>query len=194
MTHICVIDGHPDPAEGHFVSALVSAYVEGARAGGHSVETVRVADLGVALLQAPSEFGEAPTAEIAGVQNKIANAEHVVMVFPLWLGTMPAICKAFWEQIARSGFLLDTGGGENKWPLQKMKGKSARIIVTMGMPGFAYRLFFGAHSVKGLEAGIFRISGFKPVKHTIFGGVEGENPEVRIKMLEATRALGRKAA
>ena len=73
-----------------------------------------------------------------------------------------------------------------------MKGKSARLIVTMGMPGFAYKLIFGAHSLKALEAGLLKISGFKPVRHTVFGGVQ-ISEKSRLSMLEKTRTLGRAA-
>ena len=88
------------------------------------------------------------------------------------------------EHAARTG-----GAG---WPAQKMKGKSARIIVTMGMPGFAYGTMFGGHSVKALEKGILRISGFRPVRRTILGGVEAAGVPGRAKMLHKVEALGRR--
>lgn len=190
MKRICIIDGHPDQADGHFVSALADAYADGAVEAGHEISRIRIAHLEVGFVGSPEEFALTPGDDITGAQTKIAKAEHVVFLFPLWLGTMPAICKAFWEQIARAGFLLDSDGQSEKWPLQKMKGKSARIIVTMGMPGFAYRLLFGAHSLKGLEAGIFRISGFKPIRHTIFGGIGALDARKRSDMLERCARLG----
>ena len=30
-------------------------------------------------------------------------SEHIVLVFPLWLGTMPAMLKGFLEQVLRPG-------------------------------------------------------------------------------------------
>ena len=73
-----------------------------------------------------------------------------------------------------------------------MKGKSARLIVTMGMPGFAYRLFLRSHSVRALESGILAMAGFKPVRDTVFGLIEG-GAKRRALMLEKTRALGARA-
>ncbi|WP_421786317.1 NAD(P)H-dependent oxidoreductase [Hyphobacterium sp.] len=190
MTRICVIDGHPDPQDGHFVSALAEAYADGAESAGHDVSRIRIAALDITFVGSPEDFARSPGDAIAAAQSKIARAEHIVFVFPLWLGTMPAVCKAFWEQVARAGFLLDATGEEDQWPQQKMKGKSVRIIVTMGMPGLAYKLLFGAHSLKALEAGIFRISGFKPVRHSIFGGIGAVNAEKRTAILEKCRELG----
>lgn len=194
MSRICIIDGHPDPADGHFVSALAKACEEGAQDAGHDVSTIRIAAMDIDLLKNAGEFAQTPPEAIQEAQNKIAGAKHVIFLFPLWLGTMPAVCKAFWEQAARGGFLLDTGDKPDQWPQKKMKGKTVRIIVTMGMPGFAYRLLFGAHSVKALETGIFRISGFKHIRHTIFGGIGAIDAEKRKGLLDQCRKLGAKAA
>lgn len=48
----------------------------------------------------------------------------------------------------------------------------ARGVVTMGMPGWIYRWFFGAHSLKSLERNILSFVGIKPVRETIFGMVD----------------------
>ena len=190
---VCIINGHPDPAKGHFVEALADAYAHGAGEGDHTVSRIDIAKLPIEFLRNAAEFGQPPGEAIASERAKIAAADHVVLVYPLWMGTMPAIDKAFLEQISRGEFLMDTAGDSSKWPVQKMKGKSVRLIVTMGMPGLAYRVMFGAHSVKALEQGIFRIVGFKPVRHTILGMVEAVGAEGRARMIERVRALGQRA-
>ncbi|WP_304069773.1 NAD(P)H-dependent oxidoreductase [Maricaulis maris] len=190
---ICIINGHPDGEPERFVAALCEAYAHGAVAGGHAVSRIDIAGLPIDFLSSEAEFAVAPGAEIVAAQEAILAADHLVLAYPLWLGTIPARLKAFLEQIGRAGFLLDTGGDSHKWPVRRMRGKSVRIIVTMGMPGFAYRLLFGAHSLKGLEAGIFRMSGFSPVRHTIFGGVGACGPDGRQAMLDRVERLGRQA-
>ena len=190
---VCIINGHPDPAKGHFVEALADAYAHGAGEGDHTVSRIDIAKLPIEFLRNAVEFGQPPGEAIASERAKIAAADHVVLVYPLWMGSMPAIDKAFLEQISRGEFLMDTAGDSSKWPVQKMKGKSVRLIVTMGMPGLAYRVMFGAHSVKALEQGIFRIVGFKPVRHTILGMVEAVGAEGRARMIERVRALGQRA-
>ena len=54
-------------------------------------------------------------------------------------------------------------------------GRSARIVVTMGMPAFVYRWYFGAHSVKSLERNILRFAGIAPVCRSLVGMVEGRS-------------------
>lgn len=190
---ICIINGHPDASSEHFVPALADAYARGARAAGHEVSRIDIGTLPVDFLHNQAEFDTPPDMEIVGERGKLAAADHLVLVFPLWLGCMPARLKAFMEQLARDGFLLETTSDGAGWPAQKMKGKSARIIVTMGMPGFAYRFMFGAHSVKGVERGMLRISGFKPVRHTILGGAEAAGAAGRAKMLHKVEKLGQLA-
>ncbi|WP_270374816.1 NAD(P)H-dependent oxidoreductase [Marinicauda sp. Alg238-R41] len=172
MTNILLINGHPDPDPGHFCAALCEAYAAGAREAGH-------------------QFSSAPPEAVAEAQAAVSAADHLVLIYPLWLGTMPAKLKAFLEQLGRQNFFLETVKDGGRWPAQKMKGKSARIVVTMGMPGLAYRLVFGGHSLKALEKGILRISGFKPVRHSIFGNVQG-SAQRRERLLAKASALGRK--
>ena len=87
----------------------------------------------------------------------IGGAEHLVIGYPLWLSTRPGLLKAFLEQVFRPGFALakaDAGQMGQKL----LTGKSARIVVTMGMPAWVYRWYFRAHSLKSLERNILNAS------------------------------------
>ena len=190
---VCIIDGHPDPEPGHFVSALADAYARGALDGGHDVSRVRVAELPLDFMQTAREFAEPPAEPVRLAQEKIAAADHVVVVFPLWRGMVPARLKAFIEQVGRGEFFLATGGDSAKWPAQKMKGKSARLVVTMGMPGFAYGLIFGGHSLKGFAKGVFGMAGFGPVRRTVFGGVGALDEAARGRLLARMERWGHQA-
>ena len=50
-------------------------------------------------------------AAIAAAQADIQWADHVAIFYPLWLGTMPALLKAFLEQVMRPGFALGESEG-----------------------------------------------------------------------------------
>jgi putative NADPH-quinone reductase len=169
MSRILVIQGHPDPAGGHLCHALAEAYVDAARAAGHQVEVVTPATLDFPLLASAHEWqeGEVPPV-LAPVQRSIAGAQHIVIFYPLWLGDMPACLKAFLEQVARPGFALDR---KPKNPLHAglLAGRSARVVVTMGMPALFYRWYFRAHSLKSLERNILNFVGIAPVRKTLVG-------------------------
>ena len=98
--------------------------------------------------------------------------------------------KGFFEQVFRYGFALSAPEA----PFQSLlSGRSARLIVTMGMPAAAFRLVFGAHGVKSFERGILWITGVRPVRHTFLGGVNAKAGKKIARWLEAVERLGREA-
>jgi putative NADPH-quinone reductase len=191
---ILLIQGHPDSSARHLLHALADAYADGARAAGHEVRSVEVAALDFPLLRSEADWekGALPTG-LAAPQEAIAWAEHLVIFFPLWLGDMPALLKGFLEQVARPSFAFGTEGG-NPFAHKKLRGRSARVVVTMGMPALVYRWFFRAHSVKSLERNILGFVGIAPVDETLIGTVGSLAPESANKWLAKLRKLGRQAA
>ncbi len=130
---------------------------------------------------------------IRGAQAAIAEATHLVILYPLWLGRLPALLKGFLEQALRPGFAVGTVRGGNRWA-KLLGGRSVRIVVTLGMPAFVYRWFFGAHSLKSLERNILRFCGISPVRETLIGNVEGCGTEARARWLQRLRELGARGA
>jgi len=192
---IAIVQGHPDPAGGKLCHALADAYAEGAAAAGHQVERVDVAQLAFPLLRSHADFygGGTVPPSLAPAQAAIGAADHLVIVYPLWLGAMPALLKGFFEQVFRPGFAFDPPGGDGKRWRKRLAGKSARIVVTMGMPALLYRWYFGAHSLKSLERNILRFVGICPIRESLYGGVEAAGAAKRAQWIEEMRTLGRAA-
>lgn len=189
MRNILIIQGHPDDSEAHFCHALADAYAAGAVLAGHSVERLELAAIDIRFLRLQKEQeGVTVGPDIAAAQARIAKADHVVLIFPLWLGGMPALVKAFLEQTLRPGFAYGSDGGPFKGAM--LKGRSLRIVITMGMPAFFYRLVYGAHSLKAMKVGIFRFVGFKPIRASLIGNVESKDGRARQKWLERMKAAG----
>ena len=185
---ILVIQGNPNPAGEHFGHALAAAYAEAATAAGHEVRTLEVAKLDFPLLQSTVQWqNEPPVEAIRAAQQLIEWADHLLIVFPLWLGDMPALLKAFFEQALRPRFALGKAQA-GRMPKKLLKGRSARILVTMGMPAFFYRIFYRAHSVKSLKRNILEFCGISPVHTTLIGLVEGK-PAARAAWLAGMAKL-----
>jgi putative NADPH-quinone reductase len=190
---VLIFDGHPDPDAARFVHALAGAYREGAAAGGHEVLTVRVADIDFPLLRTQADYEKGdPIEAVRHCQSAFDWAEHVVIFYPLWLGGMPALLKALLEQMLRPGFAFSTLK-LGRWPVKMQSGKSARIVVTMGMPGWWYRWYFRAHSLRSLQRNILRFIGFRSVRATLIGSVTAISGQQRAQHLETMRALGQVA-
>jgi putative NADPH-quinone reductase len=191
---IAIIQGHPDPSSAHLGHALAQAYSDGARAAGHELRSISVAQLDFPLLRSQSEWTTGPLpAALAESQEIIRWAEHLVLFFPLWLGDMPALLKGYLEQIAREGFAFENVPGR---PMGKklLGGRSARVVATMGMPAVVYRWYFRAHSVKALERNILGFVGVAPVHETLIGSVEGLDDRARTKWFSKLRGLGKRGA
>ena len=186
---VAIIQGHPDPAGGHLCHALADAYAEGAIAAGHHVSRIDIAQLDVPMLRNQQEFESGTLAPgLVPARDAIVSAQHIVLVFPLWLGTMPALLKAFLEQVMRPGvaFAYQSKG----LPRKLLTGRSAHLIVTMGMPAFAYRWFYFAHGIRGLKRNILEFVGIKPVRQTFLGMVQNADEARRRRWMDEMKAFG----
>lgn len=176
---ILVIQGHPDNAKPHLLHALADAYAEAAAGAGHEVRRVEVASLEFPVLRSQEEWEHGPLPpSLSGAQADLGWCEHVVIFFPLWLGDMPALLKAFLEQLLRPGFAFRPAEGKSPFSAKGLENRSARVVVTMGMPAVVYRWYFRARSVRSLEKNILGMVGIGPVAETLVGMVGGMQPEV----------------
>lgn len=188
MARITIIDGHPDPDRSRYGHALADAYATGAEAGVHEVRRIDIAELQFPVLRSAHEWRETdPVDTIRKAQIDIRWADHLMILYPLWQGDLPALLKAFLEQVLRPGFAIDetVAGPQAKL----LGGRSARIVVTMGMPAPVYRIFYRAHSLKSLDRNLLRFVGVAPVRYSIIGNVEA-SAERRGRWLQTITELG----
>lgn len=191
---ILIIQGHPDVTRTHFGHELAHAYAAAATAAGHQVRTATPAQLDFPLLRSQQEWESGPLpSALQKAQDDIAWAQHLVLFFPLWMGDMPALLKGFLEQVARPGFAFRPEKG-SPFGQKGLAGRSARVVVTMGMPALVYRFYFRAHSVRSLERNILGFVGIAPVNETLIGGVDQLGEDGCAKWLARLASLGRRAA
>ena len=165
---IAIIQGHPDPAGHHLLHAMADAYAEAAIVAGHEVRRIEVAGLEFSLLRTQVDFetGALPPALVQPCED-MRWAEHWVFLFPLWHGTMPALFKGFLEHIFRPGFAMAYNKGG--FPKRLLAGRSARIVVTMGMPVLLYRWYFGGYGLRAFERSMLGFAGIKPIRESLYG-------------------------
>lgn len=190
MSRIAIIVGHA--RKDTFCEALGEAYRRGAEAGGHHVSLFVTSNMtfdpilheGFARIQ-PLE------PDLQAAHDAIIAADHLVLVFPLWLGTLPAIFKGFLERVLQPDLVEPSKKGKFT---KIFKGKSAHVIMTMGMPGFIYRWYYGAFALRMLKRSILGFVGVSPVRSTIHGMIETVSQEKRQSWLADAEAMGRKGA
>lgn len=190
-SRLLLLQGHPDPQGRHLGHELADAYALGAEQAGHEVRRLELAQLDFPLLRSQRDWeaGRLP-ASLQPAQDAIQWCQHLVIFFPLWLGDMPALLKGFLEQVARPGFAFHREA-RNPLRAKALGGRSARVVVTMGMPALLYRFYFRAHSIKALERNVLGLVGFAPVNETLIGSVHSLGQEGVARCLEKMRALGR---
>lgn len=190
---IVIIQGHPDCSEPHLLHALAKSYASAAEAAQHEIEWIDVSRIDFPLLRSQKDWEHGAVPEsLREAQQLIGWANHLVLFFPLWLGDMPALLKGFLEQIARPGFAF-TSDGNSPFSKKGLTGRSARVVVTMGMPALLYRYYFRAHSVKSLERNILGFVGISPVSETLIGMVENADEKTKQKWFKTMASLGKKA-
>ncbi|MBS3744457.1 MAG: NAD(P)H-dependent oxidoreductase [Wenzhouxiangellaceae bacterium] len=186
---ILVVHAHPDAGHDHLGDALAENYAEAADTAGHEVRFQVLNRLDFPLLESAAAWRSPDIPpDIEAAQSDLQWCDHVAFFYPLWMGDMPALLKGFLEQVMRPDFAFTEPKG--RMPAKLLTGRSARLVVTMGMPAFFYRSFYRAHSVKSFRRNMLKFAGIKPVRTSLVGMVEGSKRHRR-RWLERMRRLGR---
>ena len=167
---------------------MADAYSNAAASAGYDVHRIEVAQLAFPLLRTQADFetGALPP-ELVQPSEDLRWAQHWVFLFPLWHGTMPALFKGFLEQAFRPGFAMEYN--PKGFPRRLLAGRSARIVVTMGMPALMYRWYFGAYGVRGFERSMLSFAGIKPIRESLYGLTFADEKK-RARWLEEMRRYG----
>jgi len=187
MKRIFLLNGHPDPSPERYCAALLDSYAAGARRSGHEVRRLDLGAMDFPLVKSAADSDKGEVAPDAlRVQDALLWADHIVVVFPLWLDDQPALLRGLFEQVFRYRF-VHVDCDKNKKALQ---GKTAHTIVTMGMGAFAYRWKNGAHCVRALEKGLYGYAGIKPVRRTLIGSIHSIDEPARKAWLTKIQNAG----
>ncbi|WP_406796453.1 MULTISPECIES: NAD(P)H-dependent oxidoreductase [Brevibacillus] len=190
--NILVIIGHPDPES--YCSALAHAYMKGAAGKAAQIRTI---DLSQIAFDPNLKYGYRKRTELEDdlkeAQDLIRWADHLVIVYPTWWGTMPAILKGFFDRVLLSGFAYKYREGSSLWD-KLLTGKTAHVIVTMDFPSWYNRLIYWQAGHLVMKRNILKFCGIKPVKVTEISGVNASSEEKRKKWLEKVKQLGARLA
>lgn len=187
---ILIIDGHPDPHANRLSHGLAAAYAHGAREAGRTAYVIKVSALEFSYMHTASQFSmPSPFGGIKEAQTRLAEADHVVLIYPLWLGTMPALLRVFLEQLASGGFATCNNG--TRWT-QNLRGKSARAIVTLDASIHAGDFVYCGPNVFAVRHPVLRFLGVSPIRVTLFG--RAGDPGLREARLRTARQLGARGA
>ena len=187
--NVAILYGHPDTSPDRLTFALAKAYQDASQLSGHATRLIKLSDLEFESIISKDDFqeGKIPK-DILQSQETIEWADHILFIFPLWMGSMPGRFKMLLEQVFRPGFAIDYS--RKGFPGKMLKGKTADIVVTMGMPTVAYGGFYFSHGIRNLRRNILHFTGIDPIRSTYFGGVDHAKPKTIEKWFDKMRKLG----
>lgn len=188
MKKILIINGHPDAES--FNAALAEAYKKGAIESGAEVKEIVVREL---QFNPNLQFGYRKRTELEPdlleAQAKIKWAEHLVWIYPVWWGSLPAILKGFIDRTFLPGFAFEKIENSVWWD-KLLKGKSARIISTLDQPAWYYWLVYRQPSHNAMKKLTLQFSGINPVKITTIGPLRLSKDSYRANWLKKVENLG----
>lgn len=106
--------------------------------------------------------------DIQTEMDKLVQADHLLLQFPLWWFAAPAMLKGWMDRVLAKGFAYDAN---KTFDNGLLRGKSASVVVTTQSPESAYKIN-GVHHA-ALEDFLL------PIYHTLkFTGIQIKNPFV----------------
>lgn len=117
-------------------------------------------------------------------QRRIEAADLVVLAFPVYWWSLPAVLKGWIDRVFTKGWAFDA-------PASALAGKAVRLIATGGARAAAYEKHGYRTAIAAqIEHGVFHFSGIKDVETHLFLDVEAIDPAARESDLAAAFALG----
>jgi len=185
---ILIINGHPDQES--FNYAIANAYKQGAVKSGAEIQEINIRELN---FNVNLQYGYRKRTELEPAlleaQEKIKWANHLVWIYPVWWGSVPAIMKGFLDRVLLPSFAFKKKE-DSVWWDKYLTGKSARIICTLDQPGWYYRLIYNSPSHYAMKKLTLEFVGIKPVKITTIGPIRLSKEGFREKWLSKIEKLG----
>ncbi len=123
--------------------------------------------------------------DISGHQQRIADADRLVFIFPIWWVSMPALLKGYIDRVFAPGFAYRSTS-EGVVPL--LTDKQAILINTLGSRYNEYKRSGMLDMIqKQFAAGIFNFCGIEIIGHLILGNVPRSTAEQRTEMLQQVK-------
>jgi NAD(P)H dehydrogenase (quinone) len=181
-----IITAHPS-SQG-FIHKMAAAYQEKAESKGREV---RIIDLykdtkyQQEFLQFEDIKGEWTGQEVRHLwEEQLTWANEVVLMYPMWWFSMPAIVKNFLDNNLTAGFAFSYKGGKQHGLLTR---RDMKVFITADGSSLIY-VFLGPILRFLLQKGVFEFCGMKVASFDVFTNMRGKrNDTARTALLDKVR-------
>lgn len=168
---ILVVLGHPDTKS--LCATLSRDYVRGARAAGAAVKQLVLSRLKFdPILHDGYKTVQSLEPDLLRAQKLILWADHLVFVYPMWWGSMPALLKGFFDRVFHPGFAFKFATKDAYLWDKLLTGRSGRVMITSDGPPVAIRLLYSNPAIQAIKGMTLEFCGVAPVRVSQFGPVK----------------------
>ncbi len=183
------------PSRNSFNAAVAGAYAAAVEACGHTavIQDLYAMDFDPRLraseLPWASDFAIAP--DVAAERAILADAEVLVLVYPLWFNAPPAMLKGYVERVLGPGFGYGNSGAA---PQPLLGGRGLISFTTSGAPGWWTNESGALERLRaGFDDYLAQICGLAVIDHRHIGGITpGMRPDAVQRLLAEIAATARR--
>ena len=191
---IFILLGHPNADT--LTGALAGAYERGALSMGHEVRRMNIGEMHFdPILHKGYRMIQELEPDLKTFQENVKWADHLVVLYPNWWSTMPALLKGLIDRAWLPGFafgMKKSGFMKNQMWVPRLTGKSARMIVCANAYAWLERFMIGDFTNE-LARGTLWFAGINPVRIKVFAPSDHSSDSARARWLRQAEALGHKA-
>jgi len=189
MKKVLVINANPKSQS--FCESLANHYASTA-ALKHEVKQVHVSEMNFAIsLDQGYESLASLEPDLLHFQELVLWSEHIVIVTPVWWGTLPAKFKGLIDRVFLPNFAFKYVEGK-AFPEKLLLGRSSELYITLDTPPFWYKYVKGNAIYKQVKTSILDFSGIKNRSAIYFGPVISSNVKTRQGWLDKVSQLAAK--
>ena len=186
---IVILLGHPDPNT--FSGSLADSYQASAEKAGHEVVRVNLGELNFdPILHKGYKEIQKLEPDLLDLQEKIKWADHLVIIYPNWWCTMPALLKGLFDRFWLPGFAFNFDK-KRKRLVRHLTGKTGRVIIVAGTHSpFKTWWKFGDFTNE-IQHGILGFAGIK-TKVSAYGPCEKVGNSCKMGWLKEVENIGKR--
>lgn len=188
--HALIVVAHPDPNS--FSHSIAAEIAEGLALSDRG-DTFEIADISAEAFDprftatdlAVHRREVPPSADVAAEQARIDRADTLVLVYPVYWWSMPALLKGWIDRVFANGWAYDEGPDTKL--VKRLRHLRVHLVAIggAGMRTYARHGYFGAMKTQ-IDHGIFDYVGAEVAASELL--LESESPQAR---LDTARAIGR---
>ncbi|MBD9654729.1 NAD(P)H-dependent oxidoreductase [Pseudomonas sp. PDM12] len=181
------------PKSDSLCHSLAEAYALGARTEGHVVRQMRLSEMSFdPVLHEGYSQSQALEPDLLEAQRQIHWAQHLVFVYPVWWGGLPAQLKGFFDRVLLPGFAFKYRSNSQSWD-KLLSGRSADLLVTLDTPSWYFRWVYGAPAHRQMKRTILGFCGIKTRRLEQFTPVRPSSENQRQNWIRRAELLGSRA-